>query len=49
MDMHLEERFVDRLLQALAAQGEHDPKPPAGPDWQAWARAVAPAHLPIPN
>lgn len=49
MENQLEERFVDRLLHALAAQGKHDPEPPVRPDWQAWAREPAPASTPLPN
>lgn len=48
MEHTLEERFVDRLLHALAAQREHDGQPPAGPDWQAWARAAVSAPAPTP-
>ncbi|MBL8245657.1 MAG: hypothetical protein JNL89_15775 [Rhodanobacteraceae bacterium] len=43
----MEERFVDRLLHALAALGEHDPSPPERPDWQAWAREQAPTPKPL--
>lgn len=44
----LEERFVDRLLHALAAQGEHDPSPPELPEWQAWSREPANTPPPLP-
>lgn len=43
----MEERFVDRLLHALAALGEHKPAPPELPDWQAWAREQAPTPKPF--